>query len=104
MNQLALGLILKHQGMDLTASKNSAWISESLEELRAFARSYPEFTMEQFRHIRSMLKRQEPTSPKTWGAFTRAAVKAGIIQWTGRYMNALSTKTHAHPVKVWRAA
>jgi hypothetical protein len=104
MNQLALGLVLKREGMDLTASKNSAWISESLEELRSFARSYPEFTMEQFRHVRSHMKLPEPTSPKTWGAFTHAAVKAGIIVWTGRYMNALSSKTHAHPVKVWRAA
>lgn len=104
MNQLALGLVLKREGMDLTASKNSAWIADALDELRSFVRSYPEFTMEQFRHVRSLLKHPEPSSPNAWGAFTHAAAKAGVIEWTGRYTNAVSTKTHAHPVKVWRAS
>lgn len=104
MNQLALGLVLKREGMERAASKNSFWIAECVEELRGFARSYPEFTMEQFRHIRSLLKHPEPSSPNAWGALTHAAVKAKIIVWTGRYTNAVSTKTHAHPVKVWRAA
>lgn len=104
MNQLALGLALKREGMGRAASKNSFWMAGCLEELRRFSRSYPEFTMETFRHIRALNKAPEPTSPNAWGALTQAAVRAGIIVWTERYTNALSTKTHAHPVKIWRAA
>lgn len=104
MNQLALGFVLKREGMELTASKNSAWIADGLVDLRNFILSYPEFTMEQFRHVRAMARRPQPTSPNAWGALTHAAVKAGIICWTGRYINASSAKTHAHPVKVWRSA
>lgn len=103
MTQLALGLVLKREGMDLTASKNSAWMAECLSDLRQFAKEHAEFTMETFRAVRTLRRAPKPTSSNAWGALTHAAVRAGVMVWSGRYTNAQSAKTHAHPVKVWRA-
>ena len=100
---LSEGRRLKREGMALAASKNSEWMAQALDDLRVFAAERGEFVVEAFRARRKLLHKPEPTSAAAWGAFTRAAQVAGIIKWTGRYTQASSAKTHAHPVKVWRA-
>lgn len=108
MNQLALSLEegrrRKREGMALTASVNSAWIEGALADLKVFAAHYAEFPLEQFRAWRSLRQQPEPTNHHAWGALTNAAQRAGIIKWTGRYTQASSVKTHAHVVRIWRAA
>lgn len=43
-------------------------------------------------------------SHHAWGALTQIAARRRLIVFTGGYENARSKRTHAHPVKVWRAA
>lgn len=106
--QLALNLEegrrRKRVGMALAASPNTQWMIEALFDLKSFAVERGEFVMESFRARRRLLHKPEPTSPNAWGAFTQMALKAGVIKWTGRYTQAASVKTRAHPVKVWARA
>jgi hypothetical protein len=108
MTQLQLNLSesrrRKERGMSLAASRNSEWIALALEDLRVFAAERGEFCIEHFRAQRRILHKPEPTSSAVWGAFCHAAVRAGIIRWTGRYTQASSVKTHSHSVKVWAKA
>jgi hypothetical protein len=102
-------LAAKDRGMKLTASANSAWIAERLEDLRGWLLNESadfgrhEFRIEHFRLWCQINYRPEPSSHHAFGALTHAAVKEGTIEWTGRYALARSKKTHAHPVKIWRA-
>ena len=91
----------KREGADLVASHNSAWIDLMLVQLWAFAWVRQEFTFELFRAWAILNRFPKPTNAHGWGALTQAALAAGLIEWTGRYVQASSVKTHAHPVKVW---
>lgn len=95
----------KKAGMAKSASANAAWIAFRLHDLATWVWRADggggEFKMEFFRYWcekRGFI----PTNHHAWGALTAAAVRAGIIKWTGRYAEASSKKTHAHPVKVWK--
>ena len=107
MTQLQLSLPegrrLKREGMDLIAGHNSAWINLMLGHLVAFAWGRQEFTFELFRMHAQLEHLPDPTSPKCWGSLSLAAQRAGIVEWTGRYIPASSVKTHAHPIRVLRA-
>jgi len=106
VNQLALNLEegsrRKRAGMALAASRNSEWMQSALEDLRVFAAAREEFPMEVYRAYRKLRHMPAPTSPNCWGAFSSTAIKAGIIEPTGRYIKASSVKTRAHPVAVYR--
>ena len=106
MNQLTLSLEegrrRKREGMSLVASKNSEWMAQALDDLRAFAAERGEFPMEVYRAYRKLRHLPEPTSHKAWGSFARAACQAEVIEWTGKYVEASSVKTHGHVVRVYR--
>jgi len=82
---------------------NLRWIAAALERLRAFAQAQGEFRMEQFRAWYIEAGHEMPPKPHAWGALTNIAAERRIIAFTGRYEPAQSKRTHAHPVKVWRA-
>lgn len=97
-------------GMANSASANSEWIAHCLRCMKEYWLVNPsacrEFPMEFFRswwELHYLQSPLQPTNHHAWGALTVAAVKAGIIEWTGRYAQASSKKTHAHPVKVWKS-
>jgi len=101
---LPLGRKARDAGLAQTASKNTEWTIANLIALHLFVarRGNCEFTMEIFRGERQLRNTPAPSSPHAWGALTTAAHRSGLIEWTGRYIQASSKKTHAHPVKVWR--
>lgn len=107
MSQLTLDLdasvAARERGMSATAIANLRWIATTLEHLEAFARGREEFTMEEFRASCAARGLNAPASHHAWGALASAAAKRHLIRFTGRYVNARSKRTHAHPVKVWRA-
>jgi len=106
MTQLALNLEegrrRKRAGQRLVASHNSLWMSQALDDLRVFAAERGEFTVEMFRATGKLLHRPQPTSANCWGAFASVAIRAGIIEPTGKYIKASSVKTRAHPIAVYR--
>jgi hypothetical protein len=64
----------------------------------------PEFTTEEFRvwateygHL------DEPASVNAWGAIPRLARAAGLIEWTGRTVEARRRESHARLIRIWRA-
>ena len=96
------GLDLAEEGMQRTLdAERELWISDAMEALERYSRlpGRHEFTTEAFRAWFN----RPPHSPKVWGALTNRACKAGVIEWTGKYIHSVSPKTHGHPVKVWRA-
>lgn len=109
MTQLALDFsrarALKDQGMAVALDHaGPTWVEIATEALTAFADTRGEFTTEEFRFHWLTHGGVEPESHKAWGALTSAAAKRGLIQHTGRYRRALATKTHGHPVALWRKA
>jgi len=108
MNQLALDLSegrrRKREGQRLVASHNSEWMAQALDDLRVFAAERGEFPMEVYRAYRKLRHLPEPTTHKVWGSFARVARKAGVIEWTGKRVEAASVKTHGHEVRVYRRA
>jgi len=106
---LPLGRKARDAGITKSSAANATWIERCLRCLKDYwlvrESACQEFPMEFFRtwwelhYSRSPL---QPTNHHAWGALTTAAVQRGIIEWTGRYTQASSKKTHAHPVKVWR--
>ena len=107
MNQLQLSLPegrrLKRSGMDLVAGRNSAWINLMLGHLLVFAWARGEFTFETFRAYTVLMRLPAPTDAHAWGSLSLAAMRAGLVEWTGRYMPAHSVKTHCHPIRVLKA-
>lgn len=89
---------LDHAGSDWSAMILQA-LRLWLNVIRAQGRS--EFRFEEFRA--TCTRAMQPPSHKAWGSVPRMAVRAGLIAATGRYAQATSEKTHAHPVMVWRA-
>lgn len=93
----------QRQALDHAGAEWSAMILKAmrlwLNVIKAQGR--PEFRFEEFRA--TCTKAMQPPSHKAWGSVPRLAIKDGLIEWTGRYVQAESLKTHAHPVKLWRA-
>lgn len=112
MNQLSLSLdrgrALKREGQQRAAEHaGSEWSAMILKALRLWlnvikAQGRNEFRFEEFRA--TCTKAMQPVSSKAWGALPRMAVRDGLIMATGKYAQATSEKTHAHPVMVWRVA
>lgn len=95
-----LSFELKERGMAYALqAEREEWINAALFALRHFALR-GEFRMEEFRSWYGY----PPHNAAVWGALTNRACKDGLIEWTGRYEPSTSPRTHAHPVKVWRAA
>jgi len=107
MNQLSLSLPegrrRKVEGMERVADNNSAWINLMLDHLIVFAWTRGEFTVETFRAYTVLMGLPAPTDSHAWGSLSLAAMRAGLVEWTGRYIPASSVKTHAHPIRVLRA-
>lgn len=97
---------LKTQGQQRALlHAGDTWVEQALDMLRQYvateARAAP-FRFEQFRAFAISKGLPHPITHKVWGSLPAIACRRGIIQWTGNYEPALSSKTHGHPVKTWR--
>jgi hypothetical protein len=101
------GSALKDQGINRAIehaeSENPGWTDRTLVALREFcadlkAQGWKVFTLEEFRSTRF---KDPPASHHAWGALASIAARRGIIKWAGEYRNAVSPRTHSHPVRVW---
>ena len=106
MNNLS-GEDRKRLGQAAVLKPAYEWKDHAMHELRLFCldrkkQGGPEFAFEEFR--RWCLERGviQPRSHKAWGALASVAAREGVIEDTGDYRKAVSRRTHAHPVKVWR--
>lgn len=98
-----VGRQLAEAGMQQTlAFEPEDWVADAIESLKCFI-ALPEWREFKTEDFRAWFK-SEPHDPHVWGAFTNRACRAGLIEWTGRYVPSVSPKTHGHPVKLWRAA
>lgn len=84
------------------------WISGVIEILKPWcqvrkASGRAEFRLEEFREFCEARAVRPPRSNSVWGTLPAIAAAQGLVAWTGRYEPARSPRTHAHPVKVWRA-
>jgi hypothetical protein len=100
----------KATGQFKAANSSSTWLSGALERLPKFLRTLvhdcgePVFRMEQFRGFLHAEKVPEPKHANAWGALPQAAVRAGLIRFTGRYAEAMNPSAHARIVKLWEVA
>jgi hypothetical protein len=79
------------------------WLNAAIEDFVAFVRARGEATCEQWRYDWLARGRPAPASHKAYGAVANTAASRGLVVNTERYVKAASTKTHAHPVPLWRA-
>lgn len=103
------GLQRKQRGQKQALDNAGAeWLASAVDLFRVFlgprkASGAHEFTLETFRAFCALKDLPPPASSKIWGCIPQIAVRAGLIEFTGKYVNASSPKTRAHPVRVWRA-
>jgi hypothetical protein len=97
------GAARKANGTALVADHNSDWMAQALGGLQVFACDHREFTAEQFRAWWLQRAGDTPQHHNAWGALFLSAARLGFIEKTGRYVSALSPRTHAHPVSVWKS-
>ena len=86
----------------------SVWLSKVMDTMRFWlvlrkSRDEPLFRFEELRAYCEQFHDLIPASHFAWGALPRVAVRAGLIEFTDKYVKAESPKTHSHPVKQWRA-
>ncbi|MDR0250208.1 MAG: hypothetical protein LBI35_02690 [Burkholderiales bacterium] len=85
----------------------NSWIDSALFHLRVFCRRHRGriFAFEEFRQWAVSGNRlDEPRHHNSWGALASAASKERVVRPTGKFRRAVSSRTHGHPVRLWRAA
>lgn len=97
------GQRLKEEGIARAAGHEPKWTETALADFVRFVRSRGVATMEAWRAEWMAREMPEPPSHKSWGAVANIAARKKLIVRVG-YTPALSPKTHAHPVSIWRAA
>jgi phosphohistidine phosphatase SixA len=79
------------------------WMRRAIDDFARFLRERGEATLEQWRFDWLARGNEGPPSHKAYGAVASAAARSGKAVNTKRYVQAVSKKTHAHPVPIWRA-
>lgn len=96
---------LKAAGQEKALGRaGSEWLASTLSAFRDYCeRAYfmgrDDVTVDDFRA--TLPRSLEPASPNAWGAFPRAAAKAGYVTSTPRTAKAKRTKAHARVIRVW---
>ncbi len=100
------GQELKEQGQQLALEHAGGdWQTQALAHLKlAAADRVDAFAIEDFRAYATTHGLPDPATHKAWGAFPQLAARRGLIRSTDSYRKAHSTRTRAHPVKLWVAA
>lgn len=83
---------------EATERHSPDWVNKALERLRAFARGqHGLFTIEQARAVLES-ELPEPSDARIWGAVTRQAKTAGIIERTKLYAPCASSNGSPKPM------
>jgi hypothetical protein len=87
--------VLEHQPWTL--------IAHVTKHLATYSKVYAgmEFTAQDFREAYGRMGGHEPTHPNAWGALFRNALKAGLIQATGRYRKSTAPASHSRMVQIY---
>lgn len=101
------GQQLKEAGQQLVLSVDVAWKDHAMAELEKFCETMKEagkgeFVFEDFRLHCEGIVVGEPHHPNAWGALATCAAKDGLIEWTGKGVQAKGVKAHSRLVRVWR--
>jgi hypothetical protein len=75
------------------------WSIRALEALIALARRQPELYTDDL----TAAFAQPPKHFNAWGAVWLQAIRAGVIERTGRYRNSTDPKKHAHVYPIYRS-
>lgn len=80
-----------------------SWMDGAVADFARFVKARGEATCEQWRFDWLARGNPAPATHKAYGAVPSSAAKKNLVVNTQRYVRAVSVKTHAHPVPVWRA-
>jgi hypothetical protein len=100
---LCESIAAKERGMSRAVrTAGNEWVNLAVEDFVKFLRERGESAIEDWRAV--MVERGIPLPPssKVFGCIARTAALRDLIEWTGRYENAKSVLTRAHPVKYWK--
>lgn len=75
-----------------------AWVGEAYRYLERYSAQHPRFLIDDVRRAALEDGVTEPHDPRAWGAVTRMAVKAKLIQQDGY---AAVKRAHMRPMPVW---
>ncbi len=92
----------RDRGLTRTRTHNSEWLAEAMRLLPAMKLDFHEVTGESIRLWLLTNGLQAPASPHAWGALTNAAVRAKLIEDTGRVVQMAVKKSHARRTPLWR--
>jgi len=108
------GRRLRDEGQAKVKEHNESWHERAMKYLRDkfscplsesdmdfYTHIGGEFTSEDFRK-EIVLNLGPPSHPNAWGALITSAVRAGIIEDTGRTVQATNKAAHARRLPVWR--
>ena len=81
-----------------------SWMDRAVADFAAFVKVRGEATCEQWRFDFLTRGNPPPATFKAYGAVANCASRRGLVVNTRRYVKAVSEKTHAHVVPIWRAS
>lgn len=81
-----------------------SWMDLAVRDFARFVKERGEATCEQWRFDWLSRHNPPPATHKAYGAVPSTAAKRHLVVNTQRYVRAVSVKTHAHPVPLWRPA
>ncbi len=100
-----LGRVARDEGIQRASDHAGApWMDRAVEDFARFVRERGEATCEQWRFDWLARGNPAPATHKAYGAVPSTAARRKLVVNTRRYVQAVSEKTHAHPVPIWRAA
>lgn len=103
----AKAIAARDEGIERAADHaGETWMAKAVLDFATFLKAQPEreATAERWRYDWLARHNPPPESHKAWGAVAMVAARRGLAENTGRYVKAVSPKTHAHRVPIWRAA
>jgi hypothetical protein len=96
------GRASRDEGLKRAADRaGDSWMDAAVADFAAFVKLRGEATCEQWRHDWLTRGGAAPASHKAWGAVANTAARRGLVVNTRRYVQAVSKKTHCHPVPLW---
>lgn len=81
-----------------------SWMDRAMADFARFVKARGEATCEQWRFDWLSRGNPPPATHKAFGAVASGAAKKKLVVNTRRYVQAVSEKTHAHPVPLWKPA
>lgn len=95
----------RDEGLERAAEHaGEEWIDQAVRDFARFVAARGEATCEQWRYDFLARGMAAPESHKAYGAVANIAARRGLVVNTRRYVQAVSAKTHAHPVPLWTSA